>query len=128
MPDIKIRENSFQDELKNIGVDFDGVIHNNDKGYYDGTIYGDIIEGSKESLKKLSEKYDVIIFTAKAKSDRGLIDGKTGIELVWEWLKKHDIDKYVKKITAEKPRAVQYIDDKAVQFTTWEKYWREDEI
>ena len=124
----EIREHSFPDELKNIAVDFDGVIHNHDKGYYDGTIYGDVIEGAKKSLKKLSEKYDVVIFTAKAKSDRGLINGKTGTQLIWEWLKKYDMDKFVTKVTAEKPRAVAYIDDKAISFDNWNRVMRDLDI
>ena len=119
----EVREHSFPDELKNIAVDFDGVIHKNSKGYYDGTIYDEPMEGAKESLKKLSEKYDVVIFTAKAKPDRGLVNGKTGTQLVWEWLKKNKMDKFVTKVTAEKPRAVQYIDDKGIKFESWEKYW-----
>ena len=121
----EIREHSFPDELKNIAVDFDGVIHKNSKGYYDGTIYDEPIDGARTSLQKLSEDYDVVIFTAKAKPDRGLINGKTGTQLVWEWLKKHDMDKFVTKVTAEKPRAVRYIDDKGVRFTSWSEYWKE---
>ena len=116
----EIREHSFPDEMKNIGVDFDGVIHKNSKGYYDGTIYDEPIEGSMEALEKLSKKYDVVIYTAKAKPDRGLVNGKTGTELVWEWLKKHKFDKYISKVTSEKPRAVAYIDDKAVRFSNWD--------
>ena len=54
-----------------------------------------------------------------------VMNGKTGTELVWEWLRKHDMDKFVTKVTAEKPRAVEYIDDKAVKFISWEKYWDE---
>ena len=119
----EIREHSFKDETRNVAVDFDGVIHKSSKGYYDGTIYDEPIEGSRESLKKLSEKYDVVIFTCKSKPDRGLVNGKTGTELVWEWLRKHDMDKFVTKVTAEKPRAVQYIDDKGYGFTTWIDYW-----
>ena len=118
----EIREHSFKDETRNVAVDFDGVIHKSSKGYYDGTIYDEPIEGSRESLKKLSEKYDVVIFTCKSKPDRGLVNGKTGTELVWEWLRKHDMDKFVTKVTAEKPRAVQYIDDKGYGFTTWIDY------
>ena len=75
--------------------------------------------------KFVFEDYDVVIFTAKAKPDRGLINGKTGTQLVWEWLKKHDMDKFVTKVTAEKPRAVRYIDDKGVRFTSWSEYWKE---
>ncbi len=116
----KIRKHSYPDEQINIGVDFDGVIHKCSKGYYDGTIYDDPVEGSYEALKKLSEKYTVIVYTCKAKPDRGLVNGKTGTQLVWEWLEKHDIAKFISKVTSEKPRAVAYIDDKSINFKNWE--------
>ena len=116
----KIRKHSYPDEQINIGVDFDGVIHKCSKGYFDGTIYDDPIEGTYEALKKLSEKYTVILYTCKAKPDRGLVNGKTGTTLVWEWLEKHNMTKYVSKVTSEKPRAVAYIDDKSIKFSNWE--------
>ena len=115
-----IRKHSYPDEEINLGIDFDGVIHNNDKGFYDGTIYGDPVDGTEEALKKLSDKYTLICYTAKAKPDRMLINGKTGTELVWEWLKEHKFDKYISKVTSEKPRAVAYIDDKAIRFSNWD--------
>jgi len=115
----KVRKHSYPDELINIGIDFDGVIHKCSKGYYDGTIYDEPVPGAKEALEILSGKYNVIMHTCKAKPDRGLVDGKTGIELIWEWLKKHDMDKCVAKVTAEKPRAVAYIDDKGFRFANW---------
>ena len=40
---------------------------------------------------------------------------------MWEWLKDHNLDKYISKVTAEKPRAVAYIDDKAVRFDSWKQ-------
>ena len=46
-----------------IAIDFDGVIHKNSKGYYDGTIYDEPVEGSLEAIKKLSKKHDIVIFT-----------------------------------------------------------------
>ena len=116
----KIRKHSYPDEQINIGVDFDGVIHKCSKGYHDGTIYDDPIEGAFDALKKLSSKYTIIMYTAKAKPDRGLVNGKTGTELVWEWLEKHDMSQFVSKVTAEKPRAVCYIDDKGIEFSDWE--------
>jgi hypothetical protein len=111
----------LNDESQIIAIDFDGVIHSFELGFHDGTIYGTPIPGSIESIKKISQKYKIIIYTAKAKKDRPLINGKTGIELVWEWLKKYDIDQYIQEVTAEKPRAICYIDDKAIRFINWDQ-------
>lgn len=117
---ITPREHSFGDEAINLGIDFDGVIHKNSKGFYDGTVYDDPIENVENALKELSTKYKLIIYTAKAKQDRPLINGKTGTQLVWEWLKKHNLNQYITDITAEKPRAVAYIDDKGFRFFDWD--------
>jgi len=115
----KVRKHSYPDEQINIGVDFDGVIHRCSKGYYDGTIYDEPVEGSYEALQSLSEKYTVIVYTCKARADRGLVNGKTGTQLVWEWLESNNLSQFVSKVTAEKPRAVAYIDDKSIKFNSW---------
>ena len=109
----------FETEINNLAIDFDGVIHSFDKGYHDGTCYGDPIPGSLEAIKKLSKQYKIIIYTAKAKPSRPLVNGKTGTELVEEWLDKYGILDCIEEITAEKPRAILYIDDKAYHFNKW---------
>ena len=109
----------FEDQLNNIAIDFDGVIHTFDRGWNDGTCYGDPIPGAIEAIKKLSLKYNIIIFTAKAKSNRPLVNGKTGIELVKEWLSKYDLIDCVAEITSEKPHANIYIDDRGYRFNNW---------
>lgn len=109
----------FESEKNNIAIDFDGVIHNFDKGYHDGTCYGDPIEGSLNALKELSKTYNIIIFTAKSKPNRPLVNGKTGRELVSEWLEKYGVLDCVSEITSEKPRAMLYIDDNAYRFENW---------
>jgi phosphoheptose isomerase len=116
----KIREHSYPDEQINVGIDFDKVIHKCSKGYYDGTIYDEPVPGAYEALERLSQDYTVIVYTCKAKPDRGLVNGKTGTELIWEWLKEHNMSQFVSKVTAEKPRARFYVDDKAIRFTDWE--------
>ena len=83
-----------------VAVDFDGVLHNADQGWGDGTCYGNPIPGSIDAIKKLSETYDIIIFTAKAKPDRPLVDGKTGTMLVTEWFQKYGIINCIKGITS----------------------------
>lgn len=110
----------FENDLKNIAIDFDGVIHTFDKGWYDGTCYGEPLPGSLEAIIKLSEVYNVIIFTAKAKPSRPLVNGKTGVQLVREWLEKYEVIEYVSEITAEKPRSQIYIDDKGYHFQNWQ--------
>ena len=91
----------------------------------DGSIpRGKLAEVLKE-ITRLSKKYDIVVFTAKAKSDRPLVDGKTGAELIWDWLGKYNLIPYIKLVTAEKPRAVAYIDDKAIHFTNWEQTLKE---
>jgi len=111
----------LSEESNTVAIDFDGVIHSHELGFHDGTIYGTPIEGSLEALKTLSSKYKIVLYTAKAKADRPLINGKTGIELVWLWLTKYNMDSYISEVTAEKPRAICYVDDKAIRFLNWEQ-------
>lgn len=118
----------FQDELTNVAVDFDHVIYKNSKGFHDGTIYDEPLEGAYDGLQKLAKHYNVVVWTAKARADRGLVNGKTGVELIWEWLKKHKMNQFVSDVTAEKPRGIAYIDDKAIRFTTWEEVLQHESL
>lgn len=105
-----------------VAIDFDGVVHGNSKGFYDGTVYDPPIEGSVEAIKWLhSQGLDIVLFTAKVKPDRPLVSGKTGEELIWEWLDKYQINSYIKEITCEKPRAIVYIDDRGIRFESWDQ-------
>jgi hypothetical protein len=103
-----------------IAIDFDGVIHNAHMGWGDGTCYGEPLPGALDAVRQLAKKYNIIIFTAKAKPDRPLVNNKTGITLVKEWLQKYDIIDCVKDITSEKPRAELYIDDNGYRFQDWD--------
>ena len=117
--EIKHVPPGLESQENNLAIDFDGVIHTFDKGYHDGTCFGRPLEGPEEALKKLSQKYNIIIFSSKVKPDRPLVNNKTGMQLVEEWLKQHDLMQYVSEITCEKPRAQYYIDDKGIEFLSW---------
>ena len=104
----------FETDQNNIAIDFDGVIHNFDKGYHDGTCYGDPLPHSIDAIKQLSKVYKIIIFTAKAKPSRPLVNGKTSFIVDLNF-----ILEYVSEITAEKPRAILYIDDNGYRHTNW---------
>mgnify|MGYP003349447898 FL=1 len=88
----------FEKNKKTIALDFDGVIHDAYEGWGDGTCYGEPLPGALEAIKSLSEKYKVVIFTAKARIDRPLVNGKTGAFLVLKWLEKYNVDQYVSLI------------------------------
>ena len=67
----------------------------------------------------LGKVRNLITNLTQVRKDRGLVNGKTGTELVWEWLHKHDLAQYVSKVTSDKPRAMVYIDDKSIRFNDW---------
>lgn len=104
---------------KVLAIDFDGVIHKNSKGYYDGTIYDDPVDGAIESIKELSKKYEIVIYSFKGHPNRPKIDGKDGNDLVWDWLEKYGIKSCVKDVVWGKPNALIYIDDKGYKFQNW---------
>ena len=109
----------FENDKYNLSIDFDGVIRTYDRGYLDGSCCGEPIEGSLEAVRMLSDKFKIIIFTAKAKPSRPLVNNKTGKQLVEEWLRRYNILNLISEVTAEKPRAKIYIDDKAYRFCCW---------
>ena len=86
-----------------IAVDFDGVIHKNSKGFHDGTIYDEPIEGVKKGLEYLSKSYKLVIYSCKANPNRPLINGKSGVELIYDWLVEYDLMIYIDSITYNKP-------------------------
>ena len=117
-------------EKQQLGIDFDGVIHKNSKGFNDGTIYDEPIEGAIDSIEYLNKQlgFDLVIYSCKARPDRPLINGKTGIDLIWEWLNKYNLKNYIKDVTYIKPDAFAYIDDKGVRFDNWKNCIKQIEL
>jgi ribonucleotide monophosphatase NagD (HAD superfamily) len=108
-----------EEKRQTLAIDFDGVLHDDNKGWNDGTCYGDPIEGSLIALSALAQHFKIVIFSAKARSDRPLVNGKTGKQLIWDWLEKHKVEHLVDQVTSEKPRAFLYIDDRGWRFEDW---------
>lgn len=107
-------------ENKRLLIDFDGVIHSYHEGYKDGSIYGYLLEGAKETIDELSKTHQIVIFTSRvsqSQNEESLNQIKKDIE---DWLNKHEI--YFDFITADKLAAVAYIDDNAIRF---ENNWSE---
>ena len=109
-----------KDEVEVIAIDFDNVLHINDKGFHDGTCYGEPVDGAIESIKEMSKKFRIVIYSFKGHPERPLVNGKNGIELVWDWLKQYKIDSCIEDIVWGKPNALVYIDDKGYRFKNWD--------
>lgn len=107
--------------MNTIAVDFDGVIHTYDRGWHDGTIYGDEIPGAFAGLRTLLERHAVFIFTARQPEQvalwlaarGGFAVRLDGPELVF-W---NEPD--VLLVTNRKLPALVYLDDRAVRFESW---------
>lgn len=93
---------------KTVVFDFDGVLNSYEKGFIRPTVITDPpVEGIKEEIDKIREKYRVVVV-----STRCAYDG--GIEAIQKWLNKYGI--VVNKVQAEKPPAFAYVDDRAINF------------
>lgn len=92
---------------KTIAVDFDGVIHKYSKGWHNGSVYDDPVEGAKDAINDLVfEGYEVVIYSARPNQQE-----------MREWLMKHDFPRL--EIVKEKPKAMAYVDDRGIRFTNW---------
>lgn len=63
-----------------LAIDFDGVIHQYSKGWYDGTIYDPPMPGAIEGLRQLMEQHAVFVFTTREP------------EAVMPWLESYGFD------------------------------------
>jgi len=106
---------------KVVAIDFDGVIHRYSKGWQDGSIYDSPMENAEVELSRLVSKgYKVVIFTTRLNPQ---VNDDVNLEKnrISKWLFDNGmkIDTHYHDITAVKPVAGIYIDDRALRFTNW---------
>lgn len=88
---------------KKIFIDFDGVLNTYNGWQGDEELFKPL-PGLKEFLKKISEGYDIYVFTSRAR------------EKVYKWLIRYFLDDYICDVTNKKTPAYLYIDDRAIKF------------
>ena len=88
---------------RTILIDLDGVL-NEYTGGFDENYIPPIKTGVKEFVKKISEDFDIKLFTTRNKI------------LASKWLIENKIDCYFKDITNTKDLAWLYIDDRCLKF------------
>lgn len=93
---------------RTIAVDFDGVIHAYTSGWTGHVPADEPVPGAREGIAKIRARgLRVVVFTCRALT----VEGRAGIAA---WLVEHGIE--VDEITAIKPHASVYLDDRAVRF------------
>jgi hypothetical protein len=108
-----------------VAVDFDKVIHDYKRGWYDGTIYGDFVLGAVAGLSLLMNNYAVFIHTTrKPRQVARWIERKTAYSI--------ECTTHVPRsgfwnqqgyllVTRKKLPAIAYIDDRAIRFENWDQ-------
>lgn len=93
-----------------LAIDFDGVIHDH-TAPIKGKRMGEPLSGSKEALDDLIDKgFRIVIYSVKARTP-------SGNAAVRGWLDYWDMPYH--EVTALKPNADVYIDDRAVRHESW---------
>lgn len=111
--------------MPTVAVDFDQVIHTYDKGWQDGSIYGEFVPGAVMALSWLMQNYAVFIHTSREpRPVARWIEDRSGhgIECITRVPRKGFWNErgYL-LVTRRKLPAVAYIDDRAIRFTAWDQ-------
>jgi len=109
--------------MATVAVDFDGVIHTYDRGWQDGSIYGEFMPGAVEGLTRLMQRYAVFIHTSrKPRQVARWIERNSGygIECTTRVPRKGFwTERGYLLVTNRKLPAVAYIDDRGIRFHNW---------
>jgi hypothetical protein len=112
-----------------VAVDFDGVLHSYERGWVDGTIYGDWAPGAVTGLSQLMQQGPVFVFTTRSPRQAARwiermsgygIDCTTRVPRTW-WGRRKPFwnARGVLLVTNWKLAASEYIDDRAVRHVSW---------
>jgi hypothetical protein len=101
----------MQKPTPTLAIDFDGVLHAY-TGWVDFSMVpkGDPVPGAEEFLRLATfDGFRVVIYSTRAADP----DGRQAIE---DWLDRYNLRQYIDAVTAGKPPALVYLDDRAILF------------
>lgn len=105
------RDGSKKKHVGTIAIDFDGVIHSYTSGWQgDAVIPDPPTPGAAAAIRLLKQSFVVVIFSTRASTAEGL-------KAIRAFCQTHNIP--YDDITAHKPPAWFYIDDKGLRFHSW---------
>ncbi|MFI3300671.1 MAG: hypothetical protein R3Y28_04535 [Candidatus Gastranaerophilales bacterium] len=89
---------------KTILIDLDGVL-NQYTGRFDKDFIPPIKDGAREFITKLSEKYEIKLFTTR------------NSEKAYNWLNENNLNDIIKEVTYTKDLCWLIVDDRCLRFT-----------
>lgn len=124
---------SAADKKPILCIDFDGVIHSYERGWQDGTIYGELTPGFAEWAERARKLFRLIVYSSRSKDPGGIdkmarwlaarmpdnwqcTDLPTEHMPVLRLLDAHRAELLMFHFASQKPAAFLTIDDRAVQF------------
>ena len=115
--------------MPTVAVDFDGVIHTYEKGWADGSIYGEFMPGAVVGLSRLMSQYAVFVHTTRnPRQVARWIEDRSGhgIECTTiihplPWKRTFWNEKGFLLVTNRKLPAIAYIDDRGIRFKNWDQ-------
>lgn len=121
---------------RTMAVDFDGVIHTYERGWVDGSIYGDFMPGAVVGLSLLLSRYAVFVHTTRSPAQvarwieqRSCYAFECTTRMTpflpswWQWGRRHRFwnTRGLLLVTSRKLPAVAYVDDRAIRFESWDQ-------
>lgn len=115
--------------VQTVAVDFDGVLHSYERGWADGSIYGDWKPGAVAALSQLTQQYAVFIHTTRnpkqvarwiERTSGYAFECTTRLPRTW-WGRRKPFwnTQGLLLVTDRKLPAIAYIDDRAIRFEDW---------
>lgn len=91
-------------------LDFDGVIHSYTSGWVGYTeIVDPPVGGIYEALSSIHADYRIVICSSRAQTSNGM-------NAIKDWLIHYNLYQFIDEITAVKPAAFVYVDDRGLTF------------
>lgn len=108
-------------DMPTICIDFDGVVHSYERGWQDGTIYGEVTKGFFEWAEEARKHFKLVIYSSRSKADNGVI-----LMSMWlheqrnKWIaaggQRNETEPLEIEFAHEKPPAWLTIDDRCIRF------------
>ena len=108
---LEIIYESDSNNKQTVVFDFDGVIHSYASGWKGAIVIPDEpVPGIKEAMIEIYKAgYEIVVVSTRCNVPEGA-------RAVVKYLREHEMLPYVKKVCKEKPPAIVYIDDRAINF------------